>query len=66
MLHRQYEFMKMENSDKIFDFFNRFVTHTNVMKRCGEKVYEQTIKDLENLKQQIRPYNGGYRRIKKD
>ena len=43
MMRRQYELMQVENNEKIADFFNRIITHTNVMKNCDEKISNQTI-----------------------
>nr|KYP66838.1 Retrovirus-related Pol polyprotein from transposon TNT 1-94 [Cajanus cajan] len=42
-MRRQYELMQMENNEKIAEFFNRIITHTNAMKNCGEKITDQTI-----------------------
>jgi len=39
----QYELMKMENNEKIAEFLNIIISHTNVMKNCGEKITNQTI-----------------------
>ena len=37
-MRRQYELMQMENNEKIVEFFNRIITHTNAMKNYGEKI----------------------------
>jgi len=35
--------MQIEVNERITKFFNRIVTHTNVMKNCGEKITDQSI-----------------------
>ena len=35
--------MQMENNEKIVEFFNRIITHTNAMKNYGEKISDQSI-----------------------
>ncbi|XP_019429606.1 PREDICTED: uncharacterized protein LOC109337148 [Lupinus angustifolius] len=42
-LRRQYELMQMDANEKVAQFFNRIVTHTNSMKACGEKISDQSI-----------------------
>ncbi|XP_019455037.1 PREDICTED: uncharacterized protein LOC109356156 [Lupinus angustifolius] len=42
-MRRQYELMQMENNEKVAEFFNRIITHTNVMKAYGERITDQTI-----------------------
>jgi len=42
-MRRQYELMQMEDNEKVVEFFKRIITHTNVMKNCGEKISNQTI-----------------------
>ncbi|XP_019425035.1 PREDICTED: uncharacterized protein LOC109333908 [Lupinus angustifolius] len=42
-LRRQYELMQMGANEKVAQFFNRVVTHTNSMKACGEKISNQSI-----------------------
>ena len=42
-LRRQYELMQMESNEKIAQFFNRIISHTNAMKACGEIVSDQSI-----------------------
>ena len=49
----QYELMQMENNEKIVDFFNRVITHTNAMKNCGEKISNQTI--IEKILRTLNP-----------
>ncbi|XP_028184889.1 uncharacterized protein LOC114371738 [Glycine soja] len=50
---RQCELMQMENNEKIADFFNRIITHTNVMKNCDEKISNQTI--VEKIPRTLNP-----------
>ena len=45
--------MQMENNEKIVDFFNRIITHTNAMKNCGEKISKQTI--VEKILRTLNP-----------
>ena len=53
MMRRQYELMQVENNEKIADFFNRIITHTNAMKNCGEKISNQTI--VEKILRTLNP-----------
>ena len=43
----------MENNEKIVDFFNRIITHTNAMKNYGEKISNQTI--VEKILRTLNP-----------
>ncbi|XP_019430565.1 PREDICTED: uncharacterized protein LOC109337932 [Lupinus angustifolius] len=52
-MRRQYELMQMENNEKVADFFNRIITHTNGMKACGEAVSTQTI--VEKILRTLNP-----------
>ena len=49
----QYEFMQMENNEKITQFFNRIISHTNVMINYGEKITDQTI--VEKILRTLNP-----------
>ncbi|CAL0332600.1 unnamed protein product [Lupinus luteus] len=42
-MRRQYEIMQMEQSEKVAQFCNRIISHTNAMKACGEVMTDQTI-----------------------
>jgi len=42
-LRRQYELMQMESHERIAQFFNRIISHTNAMKACGEKISDQSM-----------------------
>jgi len=45
--------MQMENNEKITQFFNRIISHTNVMKNYGEKITDQTI--VEKILRTLNP-----------
>lgn len=42
-LRRQYELMQMDSNEKIAQFFNRIISHTNAMKVCGETITVQSM-----------------------
>ncbi|XP_019432815.1 PREDICTED: uncharacterized protein LOC109339758 [Lupinus angustifolius] len=42
-MKRQYELMQMNSGERIVEFFNRVISHTNAMKASGEKIADQTI-----------------------
>ncbi|WVZ15560.1 hypothetical protein V8G54_013126 [Vigna mungo] len=42
-LRRQYEHMKMEDNDRVSDFFNRLIIVANQMKACGDKITDAMI-----------------------
>ncbi|XP_019441534.1 PREDICTED: uncharacterized protein LOC109346408 [Lupinus angustifolius] len=42
-MKRQYEFMQMEPSERITQYFNRVTSHTNATKANGEKMTDQII-----------------------
>ncbi|XP_019415157.1 PREDICTED: uncharacterized protein LOC109326544 [Lupinus angustifolius] len=42
-LRRQYELMHMESNERVAQFFNKVITHTNAMKACKEKISDQSI-----------------------
>ena len=52
-MRRQYELMQMENNEKIAEFFNRVIFHTNAMKNYGEKIIDQTI--VEKILKTLNP-----------
>ena len=52
-MRHQYELMQMENNEKIVDFFNRIITHTNSMKNYGKKISNQTI--VEKILRTLNP-----------
>ncbi|KHN11985.1 Retrovirus-related Pol polyprotein from transposon TNT 1-94, partial [Glycine soja] len=52
-LRRQYELMQMESNEKIAQFFNRIISHTNAMKACGEIVSDQSI--VEKILRMLTP-----------
>ena len=52
-MRRQYELMQMENNEKIVEFFNRIITHTNAMKNYGEKISDQSI--IEKILRTLNP-----------
>ena len=43
----------MENNEKIAEFFNRIITHTNAMKNWGEKISHQSI--VEKILRTLNP-----------
>ncbi|KAL2322922.1 hypothetical protein Fmac_027301 [Flemingia macrophylla] len=42
-MRRQFKLMQMESGERIAQFFNRIISHTNAMKACGEKISDQTM-----------------------
>ncbi|XP_019442341.1 PREDICTED: uncharacterized protein LOC109347064 [Lupinus angustifolius] len=42
-LRRQYELMQMDLNERVGQFCNRIINHTNQMKACGEVMADQTI-----------------------
>ncbi|XP_019434427.1 PREDICTED: uncharacterized protein LOC109341078 [Lupinus angustifolius] len=42
-MRRQYELMQMESQERVAQYFNRIITHTNAMKACGELISDQNI-----------------------
>ncbi|XP_019451883.1 PREDICTED: uncharacterized protein LOC109353983 [Lupinus angustifolius] len=42
-MRRQYELKQMNSGERVAEFFNRVINHTNVMKASGEKITNQTI-----------------------
>ncbi|XP_019414595.1 PREDICTED: uncharacterized protein LOC109326358 [Lupinus angustifolius] len=52
-IRRQYELMQMESNERVTQFFNKVITHTNVMKVCGEKISDQSI--IEKILRTLTP-----------
>ncbi|XP_019432576.1 PREDICTED: uncharacterized protein LOC109339571 [Lupinus angustifolius] len=52
-LRRQYELMQMESNERVAQFFNKVITHTNAMKACGEKISDQSI--IEKILRTLTP-----------
>ncbi|XP_019460009.1 PREDICTED: uncharacterized protein LOC109359769 [Lupinus angustifolius] len=42
-MRRQYELIEMESSERVAQFFNRVISHTNAMKASGEKMPDWVI-----------------------
>ncbi|XP_019439024.1 PREDICTED: uncharacterized protein LOC109344727 [Lupinus angustifolius] len=52
-LRRQYELMQMESNERVAQFFNKVITHTNAMKACGDKISDQSI--IEKILRTLNP-----------
>ncbi|CAL0321435.1 unnamed protein product [Lupinus luteus] len=52
-MRRQYELMQMDVNERISQFFNRIISHTNQMKACGEVIHDQTI--IEKILRTLTP-----------
>ncbi|XP_019434554.1 PREDICTED: uncharacterized protein LOC109341170 [Lupinus angustifolius] len=42
-MRRQFELTRMEDTERVAEFFNGITTLTNAMKSCGEKIHDLTI-----------------------
>jgi len=52
-LCRQYELTQMESNEKIAEYFNQVITHTNPMKGCGKKMKDRSI--VEKILRTLNP-----------
>ncbi|XP_019423097.1 PREDICTED: uncharacterized protein LOC109332575 [Lupinus angustifolius] len=52
-MRRQYELMQMDVNERVAQFFNRIINHTNQMKACGEVINDQTI--IEKILRTLTP-----------
>ncbi|XP_019462986.1 PREDICTED: uncharacterized protein LOC109361916 [Lupinus angustifolius] len=46
-MRRKYELMQMEPSEKVAQFFNRIISHTNAMKAYGEMISDLKVEELQ-------------------
>ncbi|XP_019423063.1 PREDICTED: uncharacterized protein LOC109332535 [Lupinus angustifolius] len=52
-MRRQNELMQMDSNERVAQFCNRIISHTNAMKSCGELISDQTI--MEKILRTLTP-----------